>query len=88
MEFRWNEWNTGHVADHGIDMASAEAVVEEARAPYPRRVGDDKLLVWGPDEEGLLLQVVFVLDENGTAYILHARRLTSREKQRYRKQQR
>ena len=88
MQFRWNEWNTRHVVEHGIDPASAEEAVEGASDPYPRRVERDKLLVWGPDEAGELLQVVFVLDPDGTAYILHARRLTVREKRRYRRQKR
>jgi hypothetical protein len=73
VDFRWNEWN-------------AEHVVEGAKAPYPRRIGEDKLLVWGPDSAGDLLQVIFVLDEDGSAYILHARPLTEAEKRRYRRQ--
>jgi uncharacterized DUF497 family protein len=60
-------------------------VVQTARSPYPRRVGEDKLLVWGASEEGELLQVVFVLDEDGSVFVLHARALTEREKQRYRR---
>jgi hypothetical protein len=57
-------------------------------APYPRRIGEEKLLVWGPDSAGHLLQVIFVLDEDGSAYILHARSLTEREKRCYRRQSR
>ena len=88
MDFRWNEWNAEHVGQHGIEPEAAEHVVEEATAPYPRRIGEDKLLVWGPDSAGDLLQVIFVLDEDGSAYILHARPLTPREKGRYRRQRR
>jgi hypothetical protein len=62
--------------------------VECPTAPYPRRIGEEKLLVWGPDSAGDLLQVIFVLDEGGSAYILHARSLTEREKRRYRRQRR
>ncbi len=36
--------------------------------------------------EGELLQVIFVLDEDGSAFVLHARPLTDREKRRYRRQ--
>lgn len=65
---------------------AAEHVAEEAKAPFPRHVGEDKLLVSGPDPEGELLQLIFVLDEeDGGVYILHARPLTNREKRRYRK---
>jgi hypothetical protein len=62
--------------------------VECPTAPHPRRIGEDKLLVWGPDSAGDLLQVIFVLDEDGSAYVLHARSLTEREKRRYRRQRR
>lgn len=62
MDFRWNEWNAEHVAEHGVEAEAAEHAVEEAQAPYPRRIGEDKLLVWGPGPAGELLQVVFVLD--------------------------
>lgn len=88
MDFRWNEWNTEHVARHEVEPEAAELVVEGARAPYPRRIDEDKLLVWGPGPAGELLQVIFVLDEDGTAFILHARPLSEREKRRYRRQTR
>ncbi len=80
MHFRWNEWNVAHLATHGVDPEEAEEVVRTARQPFPRRIGDDKLLVWGPGRGGRLLQVVFVMDEEGTAFIMHARELTAREK--------
>ncbi len=88
MDFRWNAWNTEHVAAHGIEAETAEHVVEEAKAPFPRRIGEDKLLVWVQPQAGELLQVIFVVDEDGSTYILHARPLTEREKRRYRRQRR
>jgi uncharacterized DUF497 family protein len=53
--------------------------------PYPRAIGDEKRLVWGRDRAGRLLQVIFVLDDDGTVFVVHARRLTDREKRRYRR---
>jgi len=88
VEFRWNEWNAEHMGQHGIEPEAAEHVVEEATAPYPRRIGEEKLLAWGPDSAGDLLQVIFVLDEDASVYVLHARSLTEREKRRYRRQRR
>lgn len=85
MEFRWNDWNVEHIAAHGIEPADAEAVVEDARPPFPKRRLDDKWLVWGAAAGGELLQVVFVLDEDDTVFVIHARRLTEREKRRYRR---
>ena len=88
MEFRWNRWNIEHVERHGVKPEEAEAAVRQARKPYPRAIGEDKLLVWAPGLAGELLQVVFVLDLDGTVFVVHARRLTHREKQRYRRQRR
>jgi uncharacterized protein len=85
VDFRWNEWNEEHVARHGVTPEDAEEVIEAATKPYPRRIGDDKLLVWGKSQRGEALQVVFVLDDDGTIYVLHARPLTEREKRRGRR---
>ena len=88
MDFRWNQWNVEHLASHGVDPEEAEDVVVQASGPYPRRIGDDKLMVWGPGRGGRLLQVVFVLDDDGTAFVIHARQLTNREKGVYRRRKR
>ncbi len=80
MQFRWNEWNIEHIAGHGVAVEEAEEVVRKAKQPFPRRIGDDKWLVWGPGHGGRLLQVVFVFDEEGDVFIIHARELTGREK--------
>lgn len=85
MEFRWNEWNIEHVAKHGIDPEEAEHVVTQARAPYPLGRADDKYLVWGAGRSDRLLQVVFVLDDDGTVFVIHARPLTDSEKRQFRR---
>jgi uncharacterized DUF497 family protein len=88
MNFRWNEWNVEHVAIHGVSPEEAELVVRNATRPYPRKIEDDKRLVWGRGGGGRLLQVIFVFDDDGTAYVIHARPLTQREKRRYRRRSR
>lgn len=85
--FRWNEWNVEHIARHGVTREMAEEVVEGAASPYPRRIGDDKLLVWGRADDGQALQVIFVIDDDGSAFVLHARPLTEKEQRRYRRQE-
>jgi uncharacterized DUF497 family protein len=52
---------------------------------FPMWRTDDKWLVWGRGRGGRLLQVVFVLDEDGTVYVIHARPLTEREKRHHRR---
>jgi len=88
VDFRWNEWNIEHVERHGVTPEVAEEVIQTAASPYPRKVGDDKMLVWGASEEGRLLQVIFVLDEDGSIYVLHARPLSERERRVHRRQRR
>ena len=48
------------------------------KRPYPRWIGEDKLLVWGPGRVGRLLQIIFVVDDDGTAFVIHARYLPGR----------
>jgi len=83
MQFRWIDWNRDHVAQHGVDLEEAEMVVRQAQAPFPRKSGADKWLVIGRGRGDRLLQVVYVPDPDKTVFIIHARPLTKREKQRY-----
>jgi hypothetical protein len=53
--------------------------------PQKGQIGADKLLVWGPGRGGRLLQIIFVVDEDGTAFVIHGRELTKREKGLHRK---
>ncbi len=85
MDFRWNEWNVEHIAKHGVWPEDAEAVVRSAARPYPRKIGDDKWLVTGQGQGGRFLRVIFVLDDDGAIYVIHARPLTDQEKRRLRR---
>jgi uncharacterized DUF497 family protein len=85
MQFRWIEWNRDHIAEHGVSADEAETVVRHMRPPFPRQIGDDKLLVWGRGQGGRILQVIYVLDPDDTIFVIHARPLTEREKRRYRR---
>ena len=85
MDFRWNQGNIEHLAKHGVALEEAEEVVMAAAGPYPRHIGDDKLLGWGPGRGGRLLQIIFVVDHDGTALVIHGRELTNREKRLHRR---
>ena len=88
MDFRWNEWNVEHIAKNRVVREEAENVVRHARGQFPRRIEEDKLLVWGRGYGGRFLQVIFVLDEDETVYVIHARSLTASEKRRLRRKKR
>jgi hypothetical protein len=87
-DFRWNEWNLAHVAEHGVEGLEAEFVVNRARKPWPEFIGNGKWRVWGPTEVGRLLQVIYVLDADRAVYVIHARELNRSDKRRYRKRNR
>ena len=88
VQYRWNGWNVGHIADHGMLPDDAEFVVDAAKSPYPQIIGDGKRLVVGRTRQGLYVQVIYVLDRDGTAYVIHCRPLTDSEKRRYRRRTR
>jgi hypothetical protein len=76
MDFRWNDWNVEHIAMHGVSPAEAERVIRGARNPFPRKIEEDKWLVWGRGQGGRFLQDIFVLDPLESVYVIHARPLT------------
>lgn len=88
MDFRWIEWNIEKVEGHGVAPEEAESAVRASNAPYPRRGHDERWFVWGQSEQGRFLQVVFLEDEDGTYFVIHARPLDNAEKRRFRRQQR
>ncbi|MFT3789389.1 MAG: hypothetical protein QM770_24950 [Tepidisphaeraceae bacterium] len=61
MNFAWDDWNTGHIARHGVNPIDAERVVRGAKRPYPKRLDSEKYIVAGRTSGGHLLQVVYVL---------------------------
>ncbi len=87
MHFRWNNWNVEHIGRHGVTPDEAELVVRHAKRPYPLYREDDKWLVWGRGHGGRLLQVIFVIDDEGSLFVIHARPLTDKEKRRYRRRE-
>jgi uncharacterized DUF497 family protein len=82
MDFRWNEWNTEHVGRHGVAPEEAEQIV---RRGLPLYRGDGKYLVQGRGRGGRWLQVIYVVDDDGPLYVIHARPLTEGEKRRRRR---
>lgn len=85
MDFRWNDWNVEHIGRHGISPLEAETVVKGAKPLYR---GDGKYLVQGRGSGGRWVQVIYVLDDDGTLFVIHARSLTDREKHRLRRRER
>jgi uncharacterized DUF497 family protein len=85
MQFRWIDWNRDHLAEHGVDPDEAEQVVRLARAPFPRKIEEDKWLVVGRGRGGRFLQVIYVVDADKMVFVIHARPISEREKRRLRR---
>jgi hypothetical protein len=81
-EFRWIPWNVEHIGKHDVSPREAQYVVENPARGYPARPGDDKRMVRGQTAAGRFLQVIYLIDEDGTFFVIHARDLTDAEKSR------
>jgi hypothetical protein len=79
-KFRWNAWNLDHATAHGCQIEEIESVVRHPGRGFPQKVGGDKLMVEGRGTGGRMIHVVYVLDEDGSYYVIHAMPLTTRRR--------
>lgn len=79
-EFRWNEWNLEHATQHGIGRLEAEHLVDNPPRGWPRRIENEKMMVQGRGQGGRMIQVIYVIDDDGTIFIIHAMPLTTRRR--------
>jgi hypothetical protein len=81
-DFRWNEWNLEHATSHGCSIPEIETIVRRAGRGFPRDIGKEKWLVQGRGTGDRLIEVIYVLDEDDTIYVIHAMPLTTRRRRR------
>jgi len=84
-DFRWIDWNVAKVESHGLSIAEVEHVVNQARRPYPRPIGNEKWIVIGSTARGRLIQVIYLVDDDQAIFVIHARPLTQRERRQRRR---
>jgi uncharacterized DUF497 family protein len=84
-DFRWIAWNIEKVERHGLSVLDVEHVVNNARRPYPKPIGNDKWLVIGPIRSGTIIQVIYMIDVDDVLFVIHARPLTFKERRRHRR---
>jgi uncharacterized DUF497 family protein len=84
-DFRWIDWNIGKVEKHGLTAGDVEYVVEHARRPYPKPIGNEKWLVIGRTSNGRLIQGIYLVDPSDDLFVIHARALTPKEGRRFRR---
>lgn len=87
-EFRWIEWNVAKCHKHNVFPEDAEYVVRHATRPFPARIGDKKVLVWGQTHSGMYLQVIMLIDPDGSLFVIHAMPMTQRQIRQFRRRRR
>jgi hypothetical protein len=79
-QFRWIEWNRDHAMKHGCSIHEIESVVRSAGRGFPRKRDRKKWLVIGRGTAGRLIRVIYVLDPDKAAFVIHAIPLTTRRR--------
>jgi phage-related protein len=80
IEFRWIDWNLDHATVHGCAIEEIESVVRTAGRGWPRKIGDGKRAVEGRGQGGRMVRVVYLIDPEGTFFVIHAMPLTTRRR--------
>jgi hypothetical protein len=70
MEFRWNAWNVGHIAEHGVTPEEAEHIIRFATRHQRHHRGTR--VVIGRGNSNRTVRVVYSRDPDGTIYVIHA----------------
>jgi hypothetical protein len=78
-DFRWIEWNVDKVEKHGCTPQEAEQVVNHPARGFPRRSGE-KYHVHGRGQGSRWVQVAYLIDPDGTIFVIHAMPLISRRR--------
>jgi hypothetical protein len=68
-----------------VSVEEIESLIAAAMPPYPEDIGDGKLMVVGQGSGGRYVQAIYVIDEDGGLYVIHARPLADPEKRRFRR---
>jgi hypothetical protein len=80
VEFRWNEWNIEHATKHGCTVEEIESVVKNAGRGWPRLGENGKYTVESRGRGARMIRVIYVIDPEGTLYVIHAMPLTTRRR--------
>lgn len=79
-QFRWIEWNREHATKHGCTIPEIESVVRNAGHGFPRKRDRKKWLVIGRGTGGRMIRVIYVLDSDGAAFVIHAMPVITRRR--------
>lgn len=71
-----------HATRHGCSIQEIESVVRNAGHGYPRKRDSEKWIVTGRGVGDRMVEVIYVLDKDGTAFVIHAMPLKTRRRRR------
>ena len=80
IDFFWEEWKHEIATKHGCTATEMESVIRHVGRGFPRKVGNGRLLVQGRGEGGRMIEVIYFLDEDGAAVVIHGMPLTTRRR--------
>ena len=78
-DFRWIEWNVEKIQKHGCTISEVEHVVDHPPRGYPQKRGL-KFHVHGRGQGQRFVQVIYLIDPDGTLFVIHAMPLSSRRR--------
>lgn len=79
-DFRWIQWNIDSATKHGCTIPEIETVVLLPGPGFPRRNRNDTWMVLGRGTGDRMVEVVYVMDDKITAFVIHAMPLTTRRR--------
>jgi hypothetical protein len=80
--FRWNDWNRDHATRHGVSIPECQQVLRGARRPFPIKIGRGKWMVHARGQADRMVQVIYLIDPDGSIFVIHAMPLTTRRRRR------
>ena len=83
IKLEWDEWNTNHIAKHGVSRKEVEEAIRDPRAKM-RKISKNRYALIG-SAWGRILTVFLDFLEGGRYYVVTARDSTAKEKKIYKR---
>ena len=71
-DLRWNNYNLGKIAQHGVSREEVERILRIAKRHEHRRHRQGSWIVYGRGQSNRRIRVVYLKDPDGTYFVIHA----------------
>jgi uncharacterized DUF497 family protein len=78
----WDDWNVGHIAEHGVAPEEVEEVCYSERC-WNKRGRSERRYVLGQTEDGRYLSIILAPRGGGAFYTITARDMDRKERRLY-----